>query len=245
LASNKEYIMNLRMNFQPARIWRGAACLLGALLLSQLTACVSVRAPIPSSIVAKPTTATPVAASYAPPANGAIFQTGGYRGLFEDARARRIGDTITITISENTSTVKAAASSGSKTGSFAVTQAPSLGVFKSFGSNAIKGSTSNSFADKDAESASNTFTGSLTVTITEVLPNGNFKVAGEKQLALDKGAEFIRLSGVVNPGTLTASNTVTSSQVADARIEYRTNSQIDQASFTQMLSRMFLSVLPF
>lgn len=237
--------MKTSCNLQPQSVWGMAMRLLGLLLLAQLAACASVRSPVPSSIVAKPTTAAPVVAQYTPPANGAIFQTGGYRGLFEDARARRVGDTLTITISENTSTVKAAASSGSKTGSFAVTQAPSLGVFKSFGSNAIKGSTANSFSDKDAESASNTFTGTLTVTITEVLSNGNFKVSGEKQLALDKGTEFIRISGVVNPGTLSATNTVASTQVADARIEYRTNSQIDQASFTQALSRMFLSILPF
>ena len=182
--------------------------LFGLVLLAQLAGCVSVRAPIPSSIVDKPTSAAPVVAQYAAPANGAIFQTGGYRGLFEDARARRIGDTLTITIAENTSTVKAAASSGSKTGSFALTQPPVLGILKSLGTAAVTGSNANSYSDKDAVSASNTFTGTLTVTITEVLPNGNFKVAGEKQLALDKGTEFIRISGVVNPGTLSASNSV-------------------------------------
>ena len=199
----------------------------------------------PSSIIKPPLTARADAMVLPPPNSGAIFQSVGYRPLFEDAKARRVGDTMIITISENTSAVKAAASSGSKTGGFAVTAPPVLGVIKSFGTSSVKGSTSNSFADKDAESASNTFSGTLSVTVIEVLPNGYLRVAGEKQLALDKGTEFVRLSGVVNPLTISSINTVTSSQVADARIEYRTNSQVDRASFTAALARMFQSVSPF
>lgn len=211
-----------------------------------LAGCASTRiSPVPTTIVATPTSVIPVVPYYAPPTSGAIFQSGGYRALFEDGRARRVGDTLIITISESTSTVKAAASSGSKTGSVALTQAPSLGILKSIGTASITGSTANSFADKDAESASNTFTGTLSVTVTDILPNGNLRVAGEKQLALDKGTEFIRFSGTVNPINIASTNTVASGQVADARIEYRTNSQVDRASITGMLSRFFASVLPF
>jgi flagellar L-ring protein FlgH len=215
--------------------------LIGLVGLVGLVGC----AATPSSIVQKPFTAKAEAMVLPPPKSGAIFQAVGYRPLFEDSKARRVGDTLVITIAENTSAVKAAASSGSKTGSFAVTAPPVLGVIKSFGTTAVKGSSSNSFSDKDAESASNTFTGTVSVTVIEVLPNGHLRVAGEKQLALDKGTEFVRLSGVVNPLSISSSNTVTSSQVAEARIEYRTNSQVDRASFTAALSRMFQSVLPF
>jgi flagellar L-ring protein precursor FlgH len=232
-------------DMQPFRL--ATRCLrfpLGLAILAAVSACGSIS-PTPTSIVQSPTTVAPVVPVYAPPTTGAIFQSGGYRALFEDGRARHIGDTLIITITENTSTVKAAASSGSKTGGFAIKQPPVLGVFKSLGTASIAGSTSNSFADKDAESASNTFTGTLAVTVTEILPNGNLRVAGEKQLALDKGTEFIRFSGTVNPINIASTNTVTSNQVADARIEYRTNSQVDRASFTAMISRLFASVLPF
>jgi flagellar L-ring protein FlgH len=223
-----------------------AASSLVLLLPLLLSACASTRiSPVPTTIVATPTSAMPVAQHYPPPTSGAIFQAGGYRSMFEDGRARRIGDTLIITISESTSTVKAAASSGSKNGSIALTQAPSLGILKSIGTASIKGSSSNSFSDKDAESASNTFTGTLSVTVTDILPNGNLRVSGEKQLALDKGTEFIRFSGTVNPLNIASTNTVTSGQVSDARIEYRTNSQVDRASVTGMLSRFFASVLPF
>ena len=215
-----------------------------ALVLAACGGCTSIS-PIPSSIVQSPTSAAPVVPVYPAPTAGAIFQAGGYRTLFEDGRARHVGDTLTITITESTSTVKAAASSGSKSGSFAVQAPPALGLIKSFGTTAVKGSTANSFSDKDAESASNTFAGTLAVTVAEILPNGNLRVVGEKQLALDKGVEFIRFSGTVNPLTIASTNTVASNQVADARIEYRTNSQADKASISVMLSRLFASVLPF
>jgi flagellar L-ring protein precursor FlgH len=83
------------------------------------------------------------------------------------------------------------------------------------------------------------------VTVTEVLPNGNLIVAGEKQVAMNKGTEFIRFSGMVSPDTIQAGNMVSSNVIADARVEYRTNSRLDRAEVTSMLSRFFLSMLPF
>ncbi|MDB5933863.1 MAG: flagellar biosynthesis protein FlgH, partial [Massilia sp.] len=73
----------------------------------------------------------------------------------------------------------------------------------------------------------------------------NLIVAGEKQIALNKGVEFIRFSGMVNPDTIQSGNTVASTQVAVARVEYRTHSQIDRAEMTAMVSRFFQSLLPF
>jgi flagellar L-ring protein precursor FlgH len=209
-----------------------------------LTALVGCAA-TPTSIVKTPTTVRPTAVALAAPSNGAIFQVAAFHPLFEDMHARQVGDTISITISESTTAVKTAGSSGSKTGSVAITPPPVFGLIKSLGGLTAKGTTANSFTDKDAENASNTFTATISVTITEVLPNGNFVVSGEKQLALDKGVEFIRFSGVVSPATITAGNTVASSKVADARMEYRTNSQVDRASVTATLSRFFQSVSPF
>ena len=78
-----------------------------------------------------------------------------------------------------------------------------------------------------------------------VLPNGNLVVSGEKQIAMSQGAEFIRFSGVVNPVTVTPSNTVNSTQVADARIEYRANGYIDEAQTMGWLARFFNNVFPY
>jgi flagellar L-ring protein precursor FlgH len=199
----------------------------------------------PDSIVQHPTTARPVTPVAAPAANGAIFQAASYRPIFEDRRARMIGDTLVIVINERTSAGKSAANSASKNGS---AEASVTGLFSVPASTLAKlgvnAESEVSYDDKNTGSSSNTFSGSLAVSVIDVLSNGNLVVAGEKQVALDKGAEFIRFSGVVNPNTITGGNTVSSLQVADARIEYRTNSYVDKAQVMSILTRLFLSVLP-
>jgi flagellar L-ring protein precursor FlgH len=196
----------------------------------------------PSTIVQRPSSLRPMMPEMAAPSNGAIYQAAAYRPMFEDRRARHIGDMLTISITEKTAAVKAGASSGNKSGSvnFAV---PGLAQGR-LGATAAA-SAANKFADGDNQSASNTFSGTMGVTVTEVLPNGNLIVAGEKQIAMNKGVEFIRFSGMINPDTIQTGNVVSSTQVADARVEYRTNSQIDRAEMTAMVSRFFQSLLPF
>lgn len=177
--------------------------------------------------------------------NGAIFQTASYRPLFEDARARLVGDTLTISISENTSAGKTAASSGSKTGSVSIAAPSLLGLPSSVTSRLSASSTgSNQYSDKGAQTSSNSFTGVIAVTVINVLSNGNLLVSGEKQLGFDKGAEYVRFSGVVNPRTIAAGNVVASTQVADARFEYRSTTQVDKAELNSMLNRFFLSFVP-
>ncbi|MGZ8289265.1 MAG: flagellar basal body L-ring protein FlgH [Telluria sp.] len=196
----------------------------------------------PTSIVQVPTSARPIPADVQASNNGAIYQAATYRPMFEDRRARHIGDLLTINIVERTSAGKANATSGDKTGAVAFTPP---GLMRSTLGGAVDTSAGTKFADSDKQSSSNNFSGIIAVTVTEVLPNGNLIVAGEKQIAMNKGTEFIRFSGMVSPDTIGAGNMVSSTQVADARVEYRTNSKIDRAEMTAMASRFFLSLLPF
>jgi flagellar L-ring protein precursor FlgH len=196
----------------------------------------------PTSIVKGPTSSRPMLADAGTPTDGAIYNAGTFRPMFEDRRARHIGDMLTINIVEKTSAVKAGQSSGSKSGS------ASFGVpgplQARIGAN-VSTSTANKFADQDNQSNSNTFTGTIGVTVSEVLPNGNLIVVGEKQVALDKGIEYIRFSGMVSPDSIQPGNTVSSNVVADARVEYRTSAHIDKAEMNSMMSRFFQSMLPF
>ncbi len=196
----------------------------------------------PTSIVQRPTSLRVAMPEPLAPTNGAIYQAAAYRPMFEDRRARHIGDMLIIAIVEKTAAVKAGASSGNKSGSVSF-GAPGLVQGRLGATVAANGASK--FADGDNQSASNTFSGTIGVTVTEVLPNGNLIVAGEKQIAMNKGVEFIRFSGMINPDTIQTGNTVSSTQVADARVEYRTNSQIDRAEMTAMASRFFQSLLPF
>ncbi len=196
----------------------------------------------PSTIVQGPTSARPMLVQAAPANDGAIYNANSYRPMFEDRRARHIGDLLTVNISERTSAGKSGASTGSKSGS-ASFSVPGPLQAKIGAGVALEGA--NKFADADTQSASNNFTGTLGVTVTEVLPNGNLIVAGEKQVAMNKGIEFIRFSGMVAPDTIQPGNMVSSTVIADARVEYRTNSRVDKAEMSNMFSRFFQSMLPF
>ncbi len=196
--------------------------------------------------VHEPLTARPAVTVVAPVANGAIFQSAAFRPLFEDRRARAVGDTITITINEKLQASKQASSSAGKNGSvgFEIPTVKGLPL-KGLKDAAFAADSKSDFAGKGDSSANNVFTGSITVTVVDVLPNGNLVVSGEKQLGINQGSEFIRLSGVVNPTTILGGNVVSSTQVADARIEYRGTGYIDEAQTMGWLQRVFLTVLPF
>jgi flagellar L-ring protein precursor FlgH len=196
----------------------------------------------PTSIVKQPTSVRPMLADTGTPTEGAIYNTNTFRPMFEDRRARHIGDVLTIAIAEKTSANKSGASTGNKSGSVtANVPGPLQGrLGASLGTSA-----GTKFADGDTQTASNAFTGTIGVTVSEVLPNGNLIVVGEKQIAMNKGVEYIRFSGMVNPDTIQSGNTVSSTLVADARVEYRTSSQIDRAEMNSMMSRFFQSLLPF
>ncbi len=219
---------------------RTNAILLGMLAL--LEGCTTV----PETIVQQPLTAKPVSVAAVQPNNGAIYQGNTYRPLFEDRRARLVGDIITIAISEKTSAGKQASSSGSKSGSITAGIPTIFGLpLKTLQGMSVSANSSGKNADASALTATNNFNSTLTATVVDVLSNGNLVVSGEKQVALDKGVEYIRFSGVVSPDTIAAGNVVSSTQVADARIEYRTNSRIDKAAAMAWMTRFFMNVLPF
>ena len=195
--------------------------------------------------------ATPIYAQPAPivapaAAHGSIYQAQQYRPLFEDYRARLVGDSITVQIVEKISATQKSTSSIDKTGkvSAGITTLPFLSA-NSFNRASAAGTSSNSFAGAGTTANSNEFSGTITAVVTGVLPNGHLLVAGEKQIGINQGSEFIRFSGVVSPATIASGNTVSSSQVADARIEYRANGQIDSAQVMGWLARFFLTFLPF
>lgn len=193
----------------------------------------------PSTIVQQPISARSQAAA-TPPKSGAIFNQAAYRPLFEDRRPRYVGDTVTVTIAENTSATKSGGSSASKDGAIDGSISSFLG--KAIPKATFSAGSSSSYDDTAAANSSNAFNGAVTATVIEVLPNGFLVVSGEKQISLDKGTEFVRFSGVVNPDTITIGNVVSSTKIADARVEYRTNSKIDAAEIASMFARFFLSI---
>lgn len=213
--------------------------LLGSLLLAACTT-------VPPTNVHQPMSARPASRGEVAVANGGIFQAAAARPLFEDRRARYVGDTLTINIAENTSASSKANTKTERTGSVNASVGPITGVpFKTLQGLGVTASDTNNFEGKGNAAANNVFTGSITVTVIEVLPNGNLLVSGEKQVGIGYGQEYIRLSGVVNPLFITSANAISSAQVADARIEYKESGVISEAQVMGWLARFFLSVMPF
>lgn len=202
---------------------------------------------VPDSIVKRPAVAPrPVPVAVAPAGNGAIFQAASYRPIFEDRRARHVGDVLTVVINEKTSAGKTGTDTSSRSSSSGFSLGKLLGMNTgTLGKLGVEANGSNKFEDKDGSNSSNSFSGTLSVTVSEVLSNGYMRVSGEKQVAFDKGNEYIRFSGTVNPDTIMNGNQVASTQVADARLEYRSNTRVDPAEIASQLARFVLSVAPF
>lgn len=214
-----------------------------ASLAAALAGCVTTT---PPTAVHQPMTARPEPRAYAAPATGAIYNVASARPLFEDRRARYVGDILTINISEKTAASKSSENKAERTHTIDASVPTITGLpFKGAQGTTLSASDTNKFDGKGQNNSANDFTGTITVTVIEVYPNGNLLVSGEKQIGLKEGEEFIRFSGVVNPNTITSSNTVTSTQIADARIEYKANGFLESAQVMGWLGRFFLSFSPF
>lgn len=203
-------------------------------------------AQLPHHRIVKGPTTTPPLPPPPPPANGSLFEAAYTRPLFEDRRPRAVGDIITVVLNEQVSATKSSAANASRNGGITFKPKVIPKVLGSYlGGQSADISGSNTFSGKGGANASNTFTGKITVTVMRVLPNGNLAVAGEKQIGINQGTEYILFSGKVNPQMISADSTITSSQVADARLEYYGDGYIDEAQHMGWLQRVLLNLSPF
>lgn len=180
--------------------------------------------------------------------NGSIYQAGYDMRLFEDIKSRRVGDVLTVVLNEATQAKKQADLNASKNMNITASgNAPTLFGLASqavLGNNAgVSGqySLDRSVDGKGKADQSNSLTGGISVTVVEVLPNGNLRVRGEKRVTLNDGSEYVRLSGIVRPIDVDASNTISSSKVADATIMYTGDGGMADSSKPGWLARIFMS----
>lgn len=192
-------------------------------------------------------------------ASGSIYQAGYDMALFGDVKARRVGDILTVRLIESTKATKAASNNISKDQTAQLDNPKILGASPQFGLPGIlplditsgntlasKLSSKHAFKGKSATDQNNSLTGDITVTVSDVLPNGNLIVRGEKRLNLNAGNEYVKISGIVRPIDIQANNTVPSTKIADATIVYNGDGAESDASKIGWLARFFVSALmPF
>lgn len=231
-------------------------CRMVALVLLGLVAgCTSAPRRDPEFAVSLP----PASAQAEPQYNGAIYQSGYALAFFEDIKARRVGDTLTVRLAENTTSSKDQSATLSKTTSSNIDEPTILGTQAQFdvpgvlplanttnlGLASSLDSTHEFDGSSDA-SQSNQISGDITVTVAEVLPNGNLVVRGEKRLNLTEGNEYVKISGIVRPADIGADNSVQSTRLADATIVYNGDGQNGAATKLGWLAKFFTSaLLPF
>jgi flagellar L-ring protein precursor FlgH len=185
----------------------------------------------------------PVAAM--PVANGSIFQVSyGYAALVEGQRARRVGDTLTIVLVERTVATKTANSDLKRDGSFGLTP-PATGPLSLFTSNDVSVSGGSKWKGGGTADQSNALSGEVSVTVAEVYPNGTMLVRGQKTVTLNRGDEFVQISGLVRTADIDPDNRIQSTRVADAKIKYTGTGDVARSSRQGWLSRFFQTVSPF
>ncbi|MET0105114.1 MAG: flagellar basal body L-ring protein FlgH [Sedimenticola sp.] len=201
----------------------------------------------------------PVAMPVPQHSNGAIYQAGYEQSWFEDMRARRVGDMLTVKLVEKTDASKTTATNVSKANTTTITNPTILGSTPQFdtpsiiplasNSNNTLGtslSSSSSFAGAGDSAQSNNLTGDITVTVVEVMPNGYLAIRGEKRIGINQGNEYIKVSGIVRPADIDSTNTVLSTKLADPTLVYVGDGAVADSNTVGWLSRFFISALfPF
>lgn len=189
---------------------------------------------------------SPVApADLRPPAqsSGSIYMAGYDNRLFEDHTARRVGDILTVNLLERTNSIKRAQNRDSKSDTISA----SLPTLFGLGALLLGGDMKTSMlSEKEFEGQgdvlqNNQLTGLISVTVVELLPNGNLKIRGEKRVTLNQGDEFIRLSGIVRPVDIKPTNIIDSEKIADATFMYTGEGSLNDANTHGWLSRVFNS----
>lgn len=191
-------------------------------------------------------TSPPVQQVYMPPEDGTIFTSGTEVRLFEDLKAGRVGDILTVRLVEKTNASKNSQTQTAKTTSATLANPEVFGrpITKN-GNPLFSGSLDgeSSFDGQGTSSQSNSLTGDITVTVIERLPNGNLVIQGEKWLTINQGREFIRVTGIIRPNDIETDNSVLSTRIANAQIAYSAKGALAAANRQGLISRFFNSLL--
>lgn len=178
--------------------------------------------------------------------NGSLYQPGyvAMSGLYTDRTASQVGDILTIILDENTKADKEAETTTEKTNQIKLENPTILGytpnVYNKF-SFKTDFESDQEFTGKGESSQSNSLSGTISVTVAEVFPNGSLFVKGQKLVTLNKGNEYIKISGIVRRDDITPQNTVRSTQLADARLVYKGDGPVADSNALPWLAKFFIS----
>ncbi|WP_085444874.1 flagellar basal body L-ring protein FlgH [Magnetofaba australis] len=185
------------------------------------------------------------------PNKGSIWQSAQRNALFTDNKARSVGDILTVNIAETINATKSSNTTLSKNdesktslgGLFGLTAALQAGGLSKFTDSATIKS-ENTHEGEGEVTRSGNFTGSIACVVTEVLPNGYFRIEGRRDITLNNDNEFIILSGIVRPDDISPDNSISSQMIADARIEFSGEGDISNQQKPSWTYQLLTAALP-
>ena len=179
---------------------------------------------------------------------GSIFGQG-ENPLFADLKAMNPNDIVTVVISESI----AQSSDGKKTISENSNDKLGAGIFSGIGGTVLNkvgkigfdaGST-NSYTGSGKNTRNESFTTTISARIIKILKNGNYFIAGNSELLVNGEKQIVQISGVIRPYDIDQKNTIDSKYIADAKILYKTEGEIDRATNKPWGSKYVESIWPF
>lgn len=183
------------------------------------------------------------------PTGGIYHNAGHTMSLFEDLRARQVGDIVTVLLVEATDAAKSSDTTLDKTSNTSIANPVLAGKLRDFGDDntlEFELDSNTAFDGESASNQSNSLQGSITVTVAKVYPGGNLYVQGEKWIQINQGNEYIRLRGIIRPVDISTNNTILSTNIADARMSYSGTGATADVNKAGWLSRFFISpIWPF
>jgi len=182
------------------------------------------------------------------PTKGAIYRAGYEAALFDDMKAHRVGDILTVLLVEKTNASKKASTSTKKDNDFDIKNPTVLGNLAGFANSTLANqlNAQRDFSGTGDTSQSNSLNGDVTVVVEDVLPNGNLRISGQKVVTINQGNEYVRLEGFVRPLDINTDNTVLSTKIANAKVSYSGSGALADANSMGWLSRFFNSpIWPF
>jgi len=176
--------------------------------------------------------------------------------LYEDVKARRLNDLLTINVVENisgsgtanTATDKTSSTNGTVNNVFGIP--PNLGFANMFGkgftfSPTVSGSMTDSFKGDGATTRAGSLVGTITAKVVEVMPNGNLAIESRKDITINNEKQTLILRGMVRPDDVAPNNTILSSQVSDAEVYFVGDGVVQRKQDTGWFDKILDKIWPF
>ncbi len=188
---------------------------------------------------------------------------GGLDGLFQDTKARRVGDIVTVKIEESSKATNKANTKTGRDSSLSAGLEGFLGIedwwkdtlmrrlpthapkVNPFGSATIKGGMSSDFEGDGSTTRSGDLTAFITCRVTEVMPNGNLRIVGTREVLVNHENQVIILSGLIRPRDITGENVIRSTFISEAKIAYSGSGIIDDRQRPGWMANFLNTVWPF